>query len=87
MGKKCPKPDGQLPAGRLVINKDKIYTLTGLDGFHVAPHLALLALRGAELHKILDPQAERELVLELVALVEEEHNRDVLQQLRLAQRL
>jgi hypothetical protein len=60
-----------------------VLILTVLDVFHIASRLAL----GAKLQEIVNKQAERELVLELVALVEEEHDRDVLQQLRLAKRL
>ena len=57
--------------------------LTVLHTFHIVPRLALRA----ELHVIFNAQAERELVLELVAFVEEEHDRDVLQQVRPANRL
>lgn len=62
------------------------HVLTVFNTLHIVPHLALRALR-AELHEIFHAQAQRELVLELVALVEEEHDRDVLQQVRLAHRL
>ena len=56
------------------------YALTVLDAFHIAPRLALRA----ELHKVFHAQAKRELLLELIALVQEEHDRDVPQQLGLA---
>lgn len=56
------KPDEQGRGGR---GSKNMYALTVLDTFHIAPRLALRA----KLYKVLHTQAERELLLELVALV------------------
>ena len=56
------KPDEQ---DRGEEGSENTYALTVLDTFHIVPRLALRA----KLHKILHAQAERELLLELIALI------------------
>ena len=72
IGKEEASDDRGQPRGKR--GSKNMYALTVLNAFHVAPRLALRA----ELHKVLHAQAKCELLLELIALVQEEHDRDIL---------